>query len=466
MLDTREDVLRLLGRLEFSSSRAAIKVGVSILVAGAVALIPGYEALSTQGHWALFILILAALLWTTEAMPAFAVSLLVMGLAIVLIGHPGRGADPKAWVMFVRPWSSPLLWLFLGGLVMAEAATRTGLDRWMAAGVLGRLGRRPAPLLAGVLAVTFILSMFMSNTATTAMMLAVMAPIIHSLPREEGFAHCLLLGIPVAANLGGMGTLIGTPPNAIAASALHATPIGFGQWMLAGVPPAILLVLASWFFLRRRYPWGVTEVDISAIQEVPAGRHAPLWQKLVVMAVFTMTICLWLTTSLHGIPSPVISFLPITIFAVTGVIGADQIRRLQWDVLLLMAGGMSLGIAVSETGLAAWLVALLPTEQWGILPIIIAFVVVAVVMSNFMSNTAAANVLVPLAMALNTGQDAATVVPIALGASAAMCLPISTPPNALAYATRRVKGTDFVPIGIFVGLLAPIVTVVWTWFIL
>ena len=95
-----------------------------------------------------------------------------------------------------------------------------------------------------------------------------------------------------------------------------------------------------------------------------------------------------------------------------------------------------------------------------------AFVLVAVVMSNFMSNTAAANVLVPLAMALNTGQDAATVVPIALSASAAMCLPISTPPNALAYATRRVKGTDFIPVGIFIGLLAPIVTVAWTWFVL
>lgn len=313
---------------------------------------------------------------------------------------------------------------------------------------------------------TFILSMFMSNTATTAMMLAVMAPIIHSLPREEGFAHTLILGIPVAANLGGMGTLIGTPPNAIAASALHATPIGFGQWMLAGVPPAILLIIASWFFLRRRHPWGVTEVDIGAIQDVPAETRAPLWQKLVVMAVFTTTILLWLTTSLHGIPSPVISFLPITVFAVTGVISADQIRRLQWDVLLLMAGGMSLGIAVSSTGLAAWLVALLPTQEWGMLPIIIAFVVVAVVMSNFMSNTAAANVLVPLAMALNTGQNAATVVPIALSASAAMCLPISTPPNALAYATRRVKGTDFIPVGIFIGLLAPIVTVAWTWFVL
>ncbi|HJP33554.1 MAG TPA: SLC13 family permease [Candidatus Latescibacteria bacterium] len=359
-------LLRLLGRLEFSSSRAAAKVALCAVAAAAVALVPEYELLSKPGHWALFILVLAALLWTTEAMPAFAVSLLVMGLAIVVLGEPGTAeADPQAWEVFVRPWASPLLWLFLGGLVMAEAATRTGLDRWMAAGVLGRLGRRPAPLLAGVLTVTFVLSMFMSNTATTAMMLAVMAPIINSLPREEGFTHCLLLGVPVAANLGGMGTLIGTPPNAIAAGALHATPIGFGQWMVAGNPPALLLMLASWFFLRWRYPWTVSAVDVEAIRAVSSETRAPLWQKLEVMIVFTLTICLWLTSSLHGIPSPVISFLPITVFAITGVIGADEIRRLQWDVLLLMAGGLSLGLAVSETGLAAWLVAQLPTQRWG-----------------------------------------------------------------------------------------------------
>lgn len=469
MLDTRAEVLRILGYLEFSSGRAFLKVTGCGLLAAAVALWPEYDALSPAGHWALFILLLAAGLWTTEAMPAFAVGLLVIGLDIAILGRPGGvlAVDEGDWQAYVAPWSSPLIWLFLGGLVMAEAAARTGLDRWMAGHVLRRVGSSPGRVLAASMGVTFVLSMFMSNTATTAMMLAVIAPILATLPRDEAFAKCLLLGVPMAANVGGMGTLIGTPPNAIAAGALTEAPVDFARWMVAGVPPAAVLLLVSWVYLRRRHRWHLRSVDLSALETQDPGAQAPLWQRLLVMAVFTATVSLWLTGPLHGIPSPVVSFLPITVFAVSGVVGVEQIRRLQWDVLLLLAGGLALGLTVSRTGLADWLVSLLPVGSLGRLPLVLLLVYVTSLLSNFMSNTAATNILVPLALALDGGAGAAgMVVPIALGASAAMCLPISTPPNALAYATRRLRGADFVPGGLLLGLLAPPLSVGWCWLVL
>jgi sodium-dependent dicarboxylate transporter 2/3/5 len=309
---------------------------------------------------------------------------------------------------------------------------------------------------------TFALSMFISNTATTAMMVAVMAPLVANLEEGDPFAKALLLGVPFAANLGGMASLIGSPPNAIAVGLLAPIrPIPFVEWMLLGAPPAIFLVIVVWCLLLRRYPARGDTVDLTALDADGETPHPRPWERFVVLAVFAVTVGLWLTGPLHGIPTPVVSFIPTTVLAVSGVIGPEEIRRLHWDILLLLAGGLALGVAVRDTGLAVWLVDCLPVEGLSIPLLALAFALACSVLSNLMSNTATANILVPLALAAGGAAAPRLVVPVALAASSAMCLPISTPPNAIAYAQGRLESRDFLVGGLVVAGLGIPLFVVW-----
>ena len=464
MLDTRSEIQSLLGKMEFSSGRALGKFLACAALAALIAFVPDYPLLSDAGRATLFILVFAAGLWMTESIPAFAVALLVIALEIAILGRPGGvfAKTAEDWEIFVRPWSSPLLWLFFGGFVMAQAASKTSLDRWFAFRVLGRFGRRPDSVLLGVMAITFCFSMFISNTATATMMLAVTAPLVAARPAADPYARSVMLGIPFAANIGGMGTIIGSPPNAIAAGALGTQTMDFPRWMIAGLPPAAVLLALTWLYLRSRHPGGDFEVDISALPEPPRDHPAvPRWKRWLVVAVFVVTVGLWLMGPLHRIPSPVISFLPIVAFAVAGVLNSEDIRRLQWDVLLMLAGGLSLGVAVTETGLARWFVEALPVEGLGKLPLALSLAYLTALVSNFMSNTAAANILVPVGAALAVGFEGQTVVPMALSASAAMCLPISTPPNAVAFASGRVSAGELLRGGLIIGAIAPLLVVLW-----
>ncbi len=411
-----------------------------------------YDGLSDAGRVSLGILLLAALLWMTEAMPAFAVSLLVIGLQIAILGRPGgvwaAEGDTRAWTRFVADWASPVMWLFLGGFVMARACTKTGLDRWLAGLLLGRFTDRPAHLLAGVMGVTFAFGMFISNTATAAMMVAVISPLIAALPKESRLAPALLLGVGLTANLGGIGTIIGTPPNAIAVEQIpDALRPDFFGWMLMAMPPALFLVglmyLWLWWMIRREP--GV-EVDLS--EKAPPDTEL-LLKRLIVMAVFAVTVTLWMSEALLKIPPAVVSFVPIVALAVFGVISADDIRKLPWDVLLLLAGGLSLGTGVQATGLAHWLAGWMPS---GFPPLATAaaFCLAGVALSNVMSsNTATAAMLVPIGTGMVGPEEVPLVaIGIALGCSAAMILPVSTPPNAIVYSTGRLKARDFLVPGL------------------
>jgi di/tricarboxylate transporter len=146
--------------------------------------------------------------------------------------------------------------LFFGGFVLAEAAAKSGLDRHVCRLVIGRCDSRPSLVLVGTMGITFVFSMFISNTATTSMMMAVIAPVVISLPKSQPFAKALLLGVPFAANLGGMGTVIGSPPNAIAVGVLQKgdAPVSFLKWSMVGLPPALLLIVVAYFYLMMRYP--------------------------------------------------------------------------------------------------------------------------------------------------------------------------------------------------------------------
>ncbi len=441
-------------------------ISIGTVVAILAAYLPDHVGLGAPGHHALFVLVLASFLWITSALPPFAVSLLVIALQIALLGDPAgefSHGDPRRWEMFVAPWASPVMWLFLSGLVLATAAQRTGLDRRLAARVLGAVGGGPRRLLLGMMGITFVLSMFMSNTATTAMMLALVTPMASSGGLPPSMARALLVGVAAAANIGGMGTLIGTPPNAIAAAALATTqPVDYARWMVFGLPPALLLVTLAWSYLSVRYVKAGTHLALPAdfADDEPGPERAR--SQTVVALVFGVTVVAWMSEQLHGVPTAVVAVMPIAALAVSGVVTERELRLLPWDVLVLVAGGLSLGVGVAETGLAAWLVS---GVEAGSLPpagLALAMAVPTSLLSNFISNTAAATIVMPMALALGGATPALIAIPLALTTSTSMCLPVSTPPNALVFASGHVTTRDLMGVGLLVGLVGPPIAVAWT----
>ncbi len=478
--DTRAEYRRILGFFEFNSARALLKFSCCAALAVVAAVSMKGSSLGEAGSVSLGIVVFCGLLWMTEAIPAFAVALLAIGLQIFLLGRPGGvlipGDDPRGWEIFVEPWASPSMWLFFGGFVLARAAARTGLDRKLASDLIHFAGARPERVLLVAMVTTFFFSMFLSNTATAAMMLAILAPMLSGSKASPTSARAFTIGVAFAANIGGMGTIIGTPPNAIASGLLRdAHPVDFLEWMGYGLPPAILLLGGLWFSLARK----VREADFSGgvrgilpnphlprDEELLEDETVPRWQRFEVLAVAAATILLWLTSGWHGIPTAVVSFFPIVFFSITGVIRASDIRSLDWDILILLAGGLSLGVGVAESGLAEWVASKLSALVMPDWAMAMLFCLLTLLLSNFMSNTAAANILIPIGIAagsaLGGGAEAAAfAVPMALSASAAMCLPISTPPNAIAYASGRVRSRDFFLPGLVIGVLACPLSTLW-----
>ncbi len=369
--------------------------------------------------------------------------------------HAAIEAIPCVNVMqyknLLATFADPIIILFLGGFFLAAAATKYQLDINLANVMLRPFGDKPRNVMLGLMTITAIFAMFMSNTATTAMMIALVAPVLAIFKNSDrgriGFALC----IPAAANIGGMGTPIGTPPNAIALKAMQniGLDISFGKWMMMGVPFVILMVLVAWVLLLKLYPCEQKEIKLR-VKGIGFIKSA---QAYVVYATFIITIAMWVMGSgVHGLNSNVIAFIPITIFCVTGVITEKDLASMNWSVLWLVAGGFALGQALQDTGLAADLIGAIPFETWSIVGLLVGAGFICMFMSTFMSNTATANLLIPILASLagvmmgagiiTSGWALGLLVGIALSASMGMALPISTPPNALAYATGFIKTKD------------------------
>ncbi|MDZ7826211.1 MAG: SLC13 family permease [Gammaproteobacteria bacterium] len=451
----------MLGWLELSSGRRLALFIAITAAAGAVTLmIPADVELADDARRALFILLLAAGLWLTETIPAFAVGILVIALQVLLLGRPT--SEEGDWERHVLVLGHPLIWLFFGGLVLAAGMSRTGVDQWLAARALTRFADRPRHMVAAVAAIAFVLSMIMSNTATTAMMLALIAPLIAGRPSDDRFATTLILAVAVGANLGGMGSLVDAPN---ASCRRHARGPGSRHLLrplvrhrpaagtAAGADPDRAAPAPA---RSRRPPRRATERSGLRMPD----RRCRTGETLVVVVTLATTLGLWLSQDLHGLPTPVVAVVPVVLLTATGILDVDAFRRLSYDVLFLIAGGLALGQAIQDTGLAAWLVGQVADDALPLVWFAILSGFAAVVLSNVMSNTAAANVLVPLTLTA-TG-DTATVLTVALCASAAMALPVATPPNALAHATGRIHARDFLALGLVCGLLAPPLTAVWT----
>lgn len=450
----------------------------------------GIEGLTVLQQRTIAIFAFAALMWIFEVIPSWTTSVLIIVLELLTLSNKGLGFmmnDPVSGEMFAETmkytkimsaFADPVVMLFLGGFTLAIMAQKYGLDVTLARILLAPFGTNPKTVLLGFLVVIAIFSMFMSNTATAAMMLAFLAPILATFPEGDKGKIALTMSIPVAANLGGIGTTIGTPPNGTATQNLETffgsdMTISFGEWFIHMVPFVAIMILVAWVVLQVMFPFSSKKLEIN----IPKSDKPVTWRTYCVWGTFALTVLLWATEQLHGISSNVVALVPLAVFVSTGCFTKEDIKEIDWSVLWLVAGGFALGYAMLDiekggTGLGAALVTSIP---FGSMSIILVFVVAGLVcyfLSNFISNSATAALLIPILCAVSTGLTAnpdfaafggtkAMVCFTATCASLAMLMPISTPPNAIAYSTGLINTKDMLKVGAVIGTVGLLLAFLW-----
>jgi len=461
--------------------RRAIALIVAVLAAAAVLASPAPDGLSPAAWRVAAVAVLMAILWITEALP------LAVTALMPLVLFPALGVAPVDAA--AAPFANPLIFLFMGGFLIALAIERWNLHRRIALMLLSAIGAREDLQVGGILLATALVSMWVSNTATALMMLPVALSIA---PRpaagatggeDARFAAALLLAVAYGASIGGVATLVGTPPNALFAGymlASHGIDLGFGRWMLLGLPVTLLMLAVTWVLLTRvLYP----------LRRVPVpGAHAAVRHALAELGpastaekrtavVFGLTALAWISRPLlaHWVPG-----LSDTSVAIAGALalflvpsGAargeklldwTQAERLPWGVLLLFGGGLSLAAAISDSGLAGWIGGRLAAlETWPTVLVIGAVVLLITLFSELASNTATAAAFLPVVAALATrlGEDPMVLaLPAALAASFGFMLPVATPPNAIVFASGRLTVAAMLRAGAWLDVLGVLVIIV------
>lgn len=421
------------------------------------------------------IFVLAALCWVLEPFPIYATSVLIIVLELLLLSSHGLWfltdtSDPNLGILLpqttiMSTFASPIIMLFLGGFFLAMAATKYRLDVNLARILLAPFGQRPKYVMFGIMMITAIFSMFMSNTATTAMMLSILSPVLLLFDEGDMGKVGFALSVPVAANIGGIATPIGTPPNAVALKYLgDVNAISFAKWMMIGLPFVVILLVFAWFLLNRLFPANKKQINL-AIE----GQFLRTTQAYIVYITFTVTILLWLLSGFHGMSAYVVALIPVAVFSICNIINSQDLKRISWDVLWLVSGGIALGVALEKTGLAANAVASIPFENFHPLMLIAGASVLCILMANFMSNTATANLLLPLVAALGAsmgslipfGGQVVLILAVTFAASLGMCLPVSTPPNALAFASGYIKTQQMLKVGFIIGCIGLLLVFSW-----
>ncbi|MGL5728518.1 MAG: SLC13 family permease, partial [Plesiomonas sp.] len=251
---------------------------------------------------------------------------------------------------------------------------------------------------------------------------------------------------------------IGTPPNAVALKYLTGeNAISFGEWMSFGVPFVLVLLLIGWWLLNLFYPSSEKEIELQI-----RGKFLKTGKAIVVYITFIVTILLWMLGGLHNMNSYVVALIPVAVFVSTGIITRDDMKKMSWDVLWLVSGGIALGLALEKTGLAQRLVQTIPFADYSAIAVLLGAVTLTLLMANFMSHTATANLLLPLMAALAGSVSGLNEVTLILGvtfaASLGMALPISTPPNALAHATGMVESSQMAKTGVWLGIIGVVLS--------
>ncbi len=459
------------------SLRNRLGLGLGPAVFAAFLLIPQPEGMSPEAWRVAGIGLWMAIWWISEATTVYATAL----LPIALFPFFGVSGIKQA----VTPYANPLIFLFLGGFLIAQAMQRWNLHKRIALGLLGLTGTGSRRLIGGFMLACALLSMWVSNTATAVMMMPIGLSVASLLAtRGDGggetasFRTALFLGIAYGCSLGGIATLIGTPPNALLAAYLadnHGIQIGFAQWMMAGVPLSALLLVLTWLLLTRVL-FRVPDSPVHGAEDVIARELAAMGplsrgEKLA-GAVFVLTALLWvsrpflsglfpgLNLSDAGIAvamAVLLFVLPVDLKRRVFALNWEQAVRIPWGVLILFGGGLSLAGAIGATGLAEWLGgALSGFAAWPGWMVLTLTVAVIVFLTELTSNTATTAAFLPLlaAISLQMGETAAYLaVPAALAASCAFMMPVATPPNAIVYGSGCVTIPQMARTGIYLNIL-------------
>ena len=416
--------------------------------------------------------LLMATWWATEAIPIPATSLLPI-VIVPMLGIEKLGAT-------TANYGDPIIFLFLGGFLLGIAMQRWNLHRRIALRVLLLVGAQPKNQIGGFMIATGFLSMWVSNTATSIMMLPIGLSVIGLQGRDldeadkERYATSLLLAIAYAASIGGIATLIGTPPNALLAGYLaknHGIDVGFAQWMAIGLPvSAGMMVIAWWWLTRGGFKFSPAS-DSTATLRSELARLGPLSPaERRVGIIFTAAAVAWIVrpalndagvtwlsdTAVALIAGITLFLMPSGTGRGTRLLDWDAAQKLPWGVLLLFGGGLALASVVKSSGLAEWIATQLSVFNALPLLLLVGIVVLVIIfLTEVTSNTATAAAFLPLlgALAVSLNIDPLLVtVPAAIAASCAFMMPVATPPNAIVFATGHMKIQSMIRAGLFLNV--------------
>ena len=440
-------------------------------------------AMSTEAWRVAAVGLWMAVWWATEAIPVPVTAF----LPIVIFEPLGISSLRDA----AAPYANPTIYLFLGGFVMALAIERWNLHRRIALAILDRTGTDGRRLIGGFMLVCAILSMWMTNTSTTMMLLPIVLSIVavirDNVPdltdkTRQDFQIAMLLGLAYSASIGGLATLIGTPPNALLMGFMaenYGIEISFARWMLVGIPVSLVMLPVAWIALTRfLFPVNIPASDavrnhLHEMREelgpmtTPERRVATIFLLVVTSWMLRRPLTEWL--GLTGVSDAGIVMTAAVLFFIlpSGTTTHPQlmtwhdVTRLPWGVLILFGGGLSLAAAVSGSGLALWLgEQLAPLNAWGIGVLVVASVALVIFLTELTSNLATTATLLPVmgAIAIQAGLPPIVLtVPITIAASCAFMLPVATPPNAIVFATGKISIPQMVKAGIFLNIIGIII---------
>ncbi|MDF1654994.1 MAG: SLC13 family permease [Coxiellaceae bacterium] len=437
----------------------------------AVLLSPKPELLSMSGWHTIAMAALMVVWWVTEAIPLYITAMLPLLLAPLLGIHNIKIA--------AAPYANPVIFLFFGGFMLAQAVQRWNFHRRVALKILLLMQGNPCRVIAGFMVATAFLSMWISNTATTLLMLPIALSVIEAVDADESYAKALLLAIAYSASIGGMGTIIGTPPNALLVAYMEQSAnydLSFFEWSVIAVPLVVVSIpLVYWVLTRFVFKLHKLKQTSAAHSQVFIQKeYAALGQikkpEKLIMAIFLLTATLWIIRPLLNDWLPLLSDTGISIFATIllfitpvnfgqgeFVLNWEWAKKIHWEVLVLFGGGLSLAEAVKSSQLSHWLSQFLTGLHTLPLPLVIVGVLVMILfLTELTSNTATTAIFLPI-IALFAGavklDPIYLLIPITLSASCAFMLPTATAPNAVVFSSGKVRITDMLRAGFMLNIL-------------
>jgi len=405
-------------------------------------------------------LIAVIVLWITEAIPLY-ISALTGSFLLLALG------DFSAREIF-QPYFDPVIVLFLGGFILARGMQKYEIDHLMAHEILKRMGDRPMIFVLGLMLVTAFLSMWMSNTASAAIMIPISIIILKEnnlFHQQSRFAKGAVLAVAYAATIGGIGSLVGSPPNAIAAKYLGEKNISldFVEWMFKALPFVVLALFFTWFLL-----FLFNKPEIKKIQFTYKSRRLDRSQKLILI-VFLVTVTGWLTSKFTGLSSSTVALIPVISLFSLRLLDDTDLAKISWSTLLLFGGGLSLGSAVNQVGIDIWMATLM--QGWvADIPLFVTLMILVfsgILVTMVASNTASAAILIPLMLPLSSslGIDMKSMaLLIAIAVSLDFMMPVGTPPSAIAYSTGVVNVREMIKNGFLVNIGTGTILVVLYYF--